>query len=119
MVKMARSAFLLSLIAGLVVAGCASPPRRAPKETATTTVPARAPSEFERQLKEKMQEEEHIFDELGEKMDAYQNLLVACDNISMDEKDKDIRAACAARLKVMKRELDELSDLLQGKGGHR
>ena len=60
-----------------------------------------------------MTEEEGIFGELAGKMDEYQDLLAACDSISTAPEDSEIKASCTVRLKAMRRELSDLSDLLR------
>ena len=46
-------------------------------------------------------------------MDEYQDLLEICDRISPAAEDSEIKASCASRLKAMRQELGELSDLLR------
>ena len=60
-----------------------------------------------------MREEERIFDVLSGKMDEYQDLLATCDTISPAPEDSEIKASCTLRLKAMRQELSDLSDLLR------
>lgn len=112
--KMRRMLFLSLLIALCAVAGCAHSLQ--PKGTAHATeavVSAEARAEFERKAAERMKEEEGIFDVLSDKMDEYQDLLEICDHISPAAEDSEIKASCASRLKAMRQELGELSELLR------
>ena len=46
-------------------------------------------------------------------MDAYQNLLAICDLIPEGTEDSEMKASCTSRLKTMRQELSELSELLR------
>jgi hypothetical protein len=107
--------FSLSLlIAALVVTGCAhSLPATGTVTASKTEMSGEARAEFEGKLLQRMEEEERIFDVFSRKMDEYQNMLAICDRISPAAEDSEIKASCTARLKAMRQELSELSDLLR------
>jgi hypothetical protein len=105
---------LLLLLAALAVAGCAnSLPATGAAEASKTGASGDVRAEFERKVVERMKEEEDLFNVFSRRMDEYQNLLEACDHISLGAEDSEVKASCALRLKVMKQELSELSDLLR------
>ncbi len=109
---MYRTLALLFLIAVLATAGCAHS-LSAAKETAPPNASAQADAEFRQKVIERMNEEEGIFGALAQKMDAYQNLLAICDLIPEGAEDSEMKASCTSRLKAMRQELSELSELLR------
>ncbi len=111
---MSRIFFLLLFIAAIAVSGCAnSLPAKGKAEAPQTGVSDEARAEFERKLLERMKEEEEIFNVFSKRMDEYQNLLEVCDHVSQAPDDSALKASCASRLKAMREELSELSDLLR------
>ena len=111
---MSRMLFLSLLIAALAVTGCAhSLPATETVTASKTEMSDDARVEFEGKLLQRMEEEERIFDVFSRKMDEYQNLLGICDRISPAAEDSEIKTSCASRLKAMRQELSELSDLLR------
>ncbi len=111
---MSRMLSLSLLIAALAVTGCAqSLPATGTVTASKTGMSDEARAEFEGKLMQRMKEEEGIFDVFSRKMDEYQNLLGTCDHISTAAEDSEIKASCALRLKAMRQELSELSDLLR------
>jgi hypothetical protein len=107
--EMTRQLFLCLLMLAPAFLGCAAvhapqPPPMTDKEQA----------EFGQKLEQLMRDDEKAFDALNRKMDEYQNLLVLCDSITQGKEAGGIAAACEPRLKSLKQELDELSDLLRG-----
>lgn len=109
---MPRILYFLLLIAALTVVGCAHS-LKASGKAKTANIAAAAQTELEHKVVERMQEEEEIFDVLTEKIDEYQNLLATCDSISTAAEDSEIKASCTSRLKAMRQELGDLSDLLR------
>jgi hypothetical protein len=102
------------LVAALAVTGCAhSPPATEAVTASPTEMSEEARAEQEGKLAQRMKEEKEIFDAFSSKMDEYQNLLGVCDRISPAPEDSEIRASCAAKLKAMRQELSDLSDLLR------
>ncbi len=111
---MFRMLSLSLLIAALAVTGCAnSLPSPRPAAASKTEASGDARAEFEQKFVERMEEEEDLFDVFSRKMDEYQNLLEVCDHISPAAEDSEMKASCTLRLKAMKQELSELSDLLR------
>jgi phosphate-selective porin len=103
-----RMLSLSLLISALAVTGCApSLPATGTVTASKTEMSDNARAEFEEKLVQRMKEEEGIFDVFSRKMDEYQ------DHISPAAEDSEIRASCALRLKAMRQELSELSDLLR------
>ena len=105
---MARQLLLCLLMLAPSLLGCAA--ARAPQAQMTD----KERVEFGQKLEQLMREDEKNFELLNRKMDEYQNLLVLCDGITMGKEEGGIAAVCGPRLKAMKKELDELSDLLRG-----
>ncbi len=111
---MSRMLSLSFLIAALAVTGCAhSLPETGTATVSKTGMSDEARAEFEGKLVQRMKEEEGIFDVFSRKMDEYQDLLGTCDHISTAAEDSEIKASCALRLRAMRQELSELSDLLR------
>jgi hypothetical protein len=106
---MARQLFLCLLMLAPLLLGCAA--ARTPEAPPMTD---KERVEFGQKLEQLMREDEKNFELLNRKMDEYQNLLVLCDGITMGKEEGGIAAVCGPRLKAMKKELDELSDLLRG-----
>ncbi len=106
---MARLLFLCLLILAPALLGCAA--ARAPQPPPMTD---KQRAEFGQKLEQLMRDDEKNFDLLNRKMDEYQNLLVLCDSITTGKEAGGMAAACGPRLKALKKELDELSDLLRG-----
>ena len=102
------------LIAALAVTGCArSLPATGTATASKAEMSDEARAEFEGKVAQRMKEEEAIFDVFSRKMDEYQNLLGICDHISTAAEDSEIKASCTSRLKAMRQELSDLSDLLR------
>ncbi len=111
---MSRLLFLSLVIAMLAVTGCAgSRPATQTAKAPEVGALGDARAEFQRKLAERMKEEEEIFDVFSRRMDEYQDLLDICDHISPAAEDSELRASCALRLRDMRQDLSELSELLR------
>ena len=47
-------------------------------------------------------------------MDEYQNVLALCESVSEPDENDLIRTTCKEKLRTLKQELEDLSELLQG-----
>jgi transposase len=71
-------------------------------------------SKIEEELAQRTKEEENAFAILTSKMDEYQNVLALCESVSEPDENDLIRTTCKERLRTLKRELEDLSGILQG-----
>ena len=91
---------------------CASPATRNQSPPARS-ITAETRSRVEKELAEEIKVEEETFNLRSLKMDEYQDLLVICERISESGDDSTVRTTCKERLAALKKELEELSEMLQ------
>jgi hypothetical protein len=95
-----------------LLCGCAAPTalhQTRPVESVSTEVRSR----IEKEAAQRIKTDEEAFNLLTVKMDEYQNVLAICERLSDTDEDSTLRTTCKERLKTLKQELGELSDLLQ------
>jgi hypothetical protein len=104
-------ALLVIFIVATIVAGCAGrgpvkvPGAREVSEIRTAQPPPRDP--------DKANEDGETFEKLATKMDEYQNLMAICESLAHTEENRELRDSCATRLRLLRQELQDLTNLLQ------
>jgi hypothetical protein len=78
------------------------------------SVPAEVRSRIEKEVAQKIKADDEAFNLLSVKMDEYQDMLAICERLSETDENSSLRTACTEKLKAVRRELEELSGLLQG-----
>ncbi len=109
---MAKLRVFVPICLFLVSLGCTSAQPRVEPRPAPST-PSETLKKNEKEVMERIKAEEEAFNVMSAKMDEYQELLSVCDRLSDTVEDTALKTACRERLKVLRRELEELSAFLR------
>lgn len=107
----ATRALLVVSILAVVAAGCAgSRPVKVPGSRDVPEIRKTQPAG-----REEAKGDGEAFNALETKMDEYQDLMAACDRLARTEENTKLRDSCALRLRTLRQELLDLTNLLQAK----
>jgi hypothetical protein len=106
---------ILSTFPVLFMLSCSHSPTAVQYPTRSTeSVSSETRSKLEHELAQRIRGEENTFAILTSKMDEYQNVLALCESVSEPDENDLITTTCEERLRTLRRELEDLSGLLQG-----
>lgn len=107
--RVTRAIFIVFILS--IVAGCSH--TRPGGTPSSLDVPVVKKSQEPVQPEEEPGKDGEAFEKLTGKMDEYQDLMAACERLAPTEENRAIRDSCNTRLKALRQELLDLTNLLQ------